>query len=105
MQAGGERTGGDTVARLGGDEFVLLLLDLSDQDECERLLQRVLVHVAAPVHLGAAEARVAVSIGVALFHATPTDAANSEELLRRADEAMYAAKRAGRNRYQVAAAQ
>lgn len=96
---------GDTVARLGGDEFVLLLLGLSDLDECERVLQRVLVNIAAPVHLGTDEACVTASVGVALFTATQTDDADAEELLRRADGAMYAAKRAGRNRYRIAGAQ
>lgn len=96
---------GDTVARLGGDEFVLLLLGLSDLGECERVLQRVLVNIAAPVRLGTNEARVTASIGVALFAPTQTSDADAEELLRRADGAMYAAKRAGRNRYRIAGAQ
>lgn len=97
---------GDTVARLGGDEFVLLLLDLSDQDECEGVLQRVLANIAAPVQLGIGEARVTASIGVALFAAAQAggDDADSQELLRRADRAMYAAKSAGRNRYSFAGA-
>lgn len=94
---------GDTVARLGGDEFVLLLLDLNDRSECEVVLQRVLANTAAPVQLGSNQAKVTASIGVALLAAAQSgDEVDAEELLRRADRAMYNAKADGRNRFSMA---
>jgi diguanylate cyclase (GGDEF)-like protein/PAS domain S-box-containing protein len=89
--------GGDTVARLGGDEFVLLLTNLVDAEECRGALARLLHLAAQPVHLEGRELSVTASIGVTLF---PDDAADVDALLRHADQALYAAKEAGRNRFQ-----
>jgi len=86
----------DTVARLGGDEFVLLLAGLSDVGEAEEILERALAAVRAPVRLVDEQpAFVSASIGLAVF---PYDAQLAEDLLRRSDAAMYAAKRQGRDR-------
>ncbi|WP_374582903.1 diguanylate cyclase domain-containing protein [Pseudoduganella sp.] len=85
----------DTVARLGGDEFVLLLTGLGAVAEAEEVIERALHAVRAPIVLeGGAVARVSASIGLALY---PDDALLPEELLRRSDAAMYAAKRQGRD--------
>ena len=89
---------GDTVARMGGDEFVLLLNDITDVDELESALQRVLTTVAAPYDLSGNAARVSASIGVTLF---PFDDGDPDALLRHADNAMYRAKQEGRNRYHM----
>ena len=90
---------GDTVARLGGDEFVLLLTDLSAMDELEITLSRILLKVSAPyTQLAEQELQISASIGVTLF---PFDGANPDVLLRQADQAMYTAKQAGRNRYHL----
>ena len=87
--------GNDTVARLGGDEFVLVLSQLHSREECRAILDRVLEFVREPVAVTADQfAAVSASIGVALC---PEDGAEPELLLARADAAMYAAKRAGRN--------
>jgi diguanylate cyclase (GGDEF)-like protein/PAS domain S-box-containing protein len=88
---------GDTVARLGGDEFVLLLPDQASLDNCLAVFQRVLERVAEPLALpGQADSVcVTASLGISLF---PLDAGDPDELLRHADQAMYHAKRAGRNR-------
>ncbi len=87
--------GNDTVARLGGDEFVLVLAQLHSRDECQEILGRVLEFVREPVAVTAdRSAAVSASIGVALC---PEDGTVPEFLLARADAAMYAAKRAGRN--------
>ena len=87
---------GDTLARIGGDEFVALLVDLAHALDCEPVLARLLQAAAAPVTLGDAVLQVSASIGVTLY---PHDGADADLLLRHADQAMYLAKQAGRNRY------
>ena len=88
----------DTLARLGGDEFVLLLSDLSEPNEWERVLGRVLAAVKQPVALGDVNAAVSASVGVTLF---PADDVDADTLLRHADQAMYRAKQAGRNQHHL----
>ena len=90
--------GGDTVARLGGDEFVLLLTDIADMDEMEAALDRILIDVARPYQIDGRQVRVSASIGVTVY---PLNDADPESLLRHADQAMYQAKLAGRNRYSL----
>ena len=86
----------DTLARLGGDEFVLLITELSDTDEIDKILERVLRTVSAPILIEGKEMGVTASIGVTLF---PKHGIDPDTLLRCADQAMYQAKRDGRNRY------
>jgi diguanylate cyclase (GGDEF)-like protein len=88
--------GGDTVARLGGDEFVLLLTDIADMDEMEVALDRILIDVARPYQIDGRQVQITASIGVTVY---PLNEADPESLLRHADQAMYQAKQAGRNRY------
>ena len=90
----------DTAARLGGDEFVVLLGGLATPDGLPPLLQRLLTAIGEPIVIPGVDAVVAASIGVALY---PNDAAEPDTLLRQADMAMYAAKAAGKNRYQLSA--
>ena len=86
---------GDTAARLGGDEFVLLLAPVDSQDDCDEILRRVLSSIAQPVVLGDGPAAVVTaSIGVVLL---PGVQGGPDDLLSCADQAMYRAKRAGRN--------
>ena len=87
----------DTAARLGGDEFAVLLEDLDDPQGAVALVERFLEELARPFVLGTGTLTVRASIGIALNRAG-TDAA---ELLRNADLAMYTAKAAGRDRYQL----
>ena len=87
---------GDTLARIGGDEFVALLVDLDHAFACAPVLARLLQAAATPVTLGGAVLQVSASIGVTL---SPHDGADADLLLRHADQAMYLAKQAGRNRY------
>jgi diguanylate cyclase (GGDEF)-like protein/PAS domain S-box-containing protein len=90
---------GDTIARLGGDEFVAVLLDLPDHQACVPMLDRLLAASAVPVWTDGLELRVSGSLGVAFFpQAEPIDA---DQLLRQADQAMYQAKLAGKNRYHI----
>ena len=88
----------DTVARLGGDEFVVLCEDVLGADAALVLAQRLGQVIAQPSALEAGEATVTAAIGVAL--AVPEEDAGS--LLRRADAAMYAAKRDGHGRCALA---
>ncbi len=86
----------DCVARLGGDEFVILMPGLDSVRDCERLLERVMESVSSPYTLDAERVVVTASIGYTVF---PQDDADADTLLRHADQAMYAAKQAGRNRF------
>ena len=88
----------DTLSRLGGDEFVLLLSDLVQIEESHPILDRVLVAVGTPVLIEGTPASVSGSIGVTLF---PADDVDADTLLRHADQAMYRAKEAGKNRYNL----
>ncbi len=89
---------GDTLARIGGDEFVAVLVDLERQRDCELVLERLLAAAANPAHIDGLALQVSVSIGVTLY---PQDGADADMLLRHADQAMYSAKQAGKNRYQL----
>jgi diguanylate cyclase (GGDEF)-like protein len=86
----------DTVARFGGDEFVVMLPDCGAPGAIERITQCILNRLAEPFTLGPESANISASIGIVLC---PDDAADVESLLRHADQAMYAAKHAGRNRF------
>jgi len=87
----------DTVARLGGDEFTLLLQGLNTLEECHDALKRLLTTIAQPVALDDGQiVNITASIGVSLY---PHDDEDPDTLLRHADQAMYVAKQAGRNRY------
>jgi diguanylate cyclase (GGDEF)-like protein/PAS domain S-box-containing protein len=90
---------GDTLARIGGDEFVAVLADLSEASDCEITLNRLLVAAAQPMQFGDFQLQVSASLGVTFFpQADPVDA---DQLMRQADQAMYQAKLAGKNRYHV----
>jgi diguanylate cyclase (GGDEF)-like protein/PAS domain S-box-containing protein len=90
---------GDTVARLGGDEFVVVAERLNGHDDSVLLAQRILAVLAAPFELGdGCEATCTASIGVALL-----DAHSADTVLQAADDALYRAKRRGRNRFESAA--
>jgi diguanylate cyclase (GGDEF)-like protein/PAS domain S-box-containing protein len=90
--------GDDTVARLGGDECVLLLSGLVDVHECDQALKRVSSGLTQPFHIGGHEVLISASIGVTLY---PQDGSDADTLLRHADQAMYVAKQAGRNRHHL----
>jgi diguanylate cyclase (GGDEF)-like protein/PAS domain S-box-containing protein len=90
---------GDTVARLGGDEFVLLLEDLSENiresaNHTEAVGEKILAALSQPYSLGVHLQHSTSSIGATLFCDQP---GTLDELLKRADLAMYQAKAAGRN--------
>ncbi|MCP4659692.1 MAG: EAL domain-containing protein, partial [bacterium] len=84
---------GDTVARLGGDEFAILLDDLNDAEEVDRVAARVHEELRAPFQIDGREFFTTASIGIAL---STTGYHSPEEILRDADIAMYRAKSLGR---------
>lgn len=87
---------GDTISRLGGDEFVAVLSDLSSEEECTPILERLLLASSEPVVIHDTIIQVSSSIGVTLY---PRDGVDAEQLLRHADLAMYQSKQSGKNRY------
>ncbi|HEY8084623.1 MAG TPA: EAL domain-containing protein [Methylophilaceae bacterium] len=86
----------DTVARLGGDEFTIILGELDDPSNVDRVTEDILQKLASPFQLGSELAYISASIGITLY---PADALTADALLKNADQAMYAAKNQGRNRY------
>ena len=90
--------GGDTVARLGGDEFVLLLLGFASEAECCEAIRRLQAKIALPLTSLPESISISASVGVTLF---PNDDQDPDTLLRHADQAMYRAKQAGKNCYQI----
>ncbi|WP_225547455.1 two-component system response regulator [Chromobacterium violaceum] len=86
----------DTVARLGGDEFCIVLGDIESPGDVDLMGQKLLQRLAEPVRLEQMVCYVTGSIGISM---APTDGMGVDELLRNADQAMYGAKHAGRNRY------
>jgi diguanylate cyclase (GGDEF)-like protein/PAS domain S-box-containing protein len=86
----------DTVARMGGDEFTVLVTDLDEAKSLEPLLQKILASLEQVFKLGGEQVFVSASIGVTLY---PVDGHEIEDLLKNADQALYVAKGAGRNRY------
>jgi diguanylate cyclase (GGDEF)-like protein/PAS domain S-box-containing protein len=92
----------DMLARLGGDEFVAVLPDVRDRAALAPLMARILAACNAPLlHDGVALA-LSASVGVAFFDKDAAQPEAPDALLRRADQAMYAAKRAGGNCYRLA---
>ena len=87
--------GDDTVSRLGGDEFVVVLRGVDTVQGIRDIVeQRLIPLVRAPHDGGGNELRVSCSIGIAVY---PEDGSDLDELMRRADAAMYEAKAAGRD--------
>ncbi|MDP9260178.1 MAG: diguanylate cyclase, partial [Actinomycetota bacterium] len=87
----------DTVARLGGDEFAFVA-EGAREAHAIVLAKRLLDRLAEPITIGGRELAVGASVGIVIHEGGPGD---SEELVRQADVAMYAAKAAGRGRYEL----
>ncbi len=88
--------GTDTVARMGGDEFIVILTELDEVKRTDGLAQSILNALAKPFKLDGESAFVTASIGITVY---PHDATGMEVLIQSADQAMYAAKNNGRNRF------
>jgi diguanylate cyclase (GGDEF)-like protein len=91
----------DVVARLGGDEFVALLHDVDDPAMPGVIADHVVGQLSQAFDLSKGSVTIGTSIGIALH---PAHGNNRETLMRSADEAMYAAKKAGRGTWRLAGA-
>jgi two-component system, cell cycle response regulator len=87
--------GYDAVARLGGDEFALLIEELGADVDAMEFAERVIAALAEPMRVDEVSHKLTASMGVALY---PDSGTSGEQLLQAADQAMYMAKRRGRNR-------
>ncbi len=90
----------DTLARLAGDEFTCIVQGIHDQRDAELVAAKILEQLNRPFTMAAGTASVHGSIGIAIF---PDDAGSGPDLIGRADAAMYAVKKAGKNAYRFAA--
>lgn len=87
----------DTIARLGGDEFVIMLTSIEHPTEVETVAKRIIALLSQPWQLSSHSVESSVSIGISLF---PHDGDTMEQLISRADKALYFAKSNGKNQYQ-----
>ena len=86
----------DTVSRRGGDEFTFIIPDLFDPQDVAPLAQKIIEAVSPPFQIENHEINVTCSIGIAVY---PLDTNNAEDLIKKADIAMYHAKEQGRNNF------
>lgn len=86
----------DTLARLGGDEFTLILTELTDTARVEAVAVNIRDTLARPFVIDEVALNISGSIGIALY---PDNATDADDLVAKADIAMYESKRQGRNRY------
>jgi diguanylate cyclase (GGDEF)-like protein/PAS domain S-box-containing protein len=94
----------DTVARLGGDEFVIILEGVGNAEEPQMVARKIVANVTRPLEVEGRTLTLTTSIGVAFRREiVSADAATAEALIGRADAALYAAKKAGRNTWCVMA--
>lgn len=89
---------GDSLARIGGDEFAAVIVDLDRVEDCEPVLERLLLAASDPVIIGDITFKVSASIGLTLY---PQDNVGGDLLIRHADQAMYKAKELGKNCYHL----
>lgn len=89
----------DTVARVGGDEFFVILDDINERADAERVAEKLLAVAALPIPFITLTIHATVSIGIACF---PEHGGDAAELMRRADDALYRAKNRGRDRFATA---
>jgi diguanylate cyclase (GGDEF)-like protein len=86
----------DTVARLGGDEFVVLISDIKSNKDVETVAEKILDKLSRTYTLNGQKVKTSSSIGISLY---PTDSSSSDELLKKADEALYFVKNNNKNDY------
>ena len=86
----------DTISRHGGDEFLVVLTDLQNSEVPAQIAGKIMAALGQPFHIETHEAAISASVGIAVY---PEDGAGFEDLLKKADTAMYHAKEAGRNAF------
>lgn len=88
----------DVVSRFGGDEFTIILIDLQHMNDADLMVSRIFEALMPAVNINRHEIFISSSIGISLF---PVNGNTSELLIKKADSAMYQAKRRARNNYQI----
>ncbi len=86
----------DIICRQGGDEFIIVLSELKDNDSVVQITQKILQQLNEPFDIDGIQITTSFSIGISIY---PLDSLNFEGLLNKADTAMYAAKKQGRNTF------
>ncbi len=87
----------DTVARLGGDEFSVIIKNLESIKDVQSLANKIITTVSSPMKIEDNTVSVSCSLGISVY---PDNAQDDEALLKYSDEAMYRAKKSGKNTYQ-----
>lgn len=88
---------GDTVSRHGGDEFIILLSEIAFPEDAAVVAEKIIRSISEPIRIADKTLNITTSVGISVYRADATDGV--QELLKKADAAMYAAKEAGRNGY------
>ena len=88
----------DTVARIGGDEFTVILSTIASVDDARTVAKKIIAALSKPFSIGDQKAQIGASIGISVF---PENGTDTETLLKRADDAMYTAKKSGKNDYRL----
>jgi len=86
----------DTVARLGGDEFTVILSEIKHVEDAGIIAEKILKAIRKPINVGDRSIDISISIGISIY---PDDAQDYKELIKTADNAMYMAKKKGKNQY------
>jgi diguanylate cyclase (GGDEF)-like protein/PAS domain S-box-containing protein len=89
----------DTVARIGGDEFLVILSGIQNTEIVEQIAAKLIEKTSQAVSIGSLDFNLGLSIGIALY---PANGSNADKLIRSADNAMYEAKKNGRNCFRFA---
>lgn len=88
----------DTVARFGGDEFIILVDDITDEKSLQHIAEKLVHNLQQPIRVRNFDLGITTSIGISLF---PDHGNDFNQLIKNADLALYIAKSAGRNTYQI----
>lgn len=86
----------DTVARIGGDEFLVILSQISDAADTQRVAGNIIAQISQVILIDQVEISVGASLGISIY---PDDGTSADQLIRRADKAMYLIKHSGKNNF------
>ena len=87
----------DTIARIGGDEFILILKNATKSADIKVTAQKILTSLTQPFDIAGRSIQISASIGIVII---PVDGIDPDELMRKADMALYHVKNQGRNTFQ-----
>jgi diguanylate cyclase (GGDEF)-like protein len=88
----------DTVARLGGDEFAFIIEYVKNNDDVSNVAEKILMAVKQATPINDLDIDISGSLGICIY---PDNGEDAEELIKKADSAMYKAKEAGKNLYYI----